>query len=369
MNHAILSPSGASRWLVCNPSARMEEKFPSTTSIAAEEGTLAHRLAETMLNHMCNSISESEYEQAMYEIHTDPLFSAEMETYISDYVEHVYTLFCAAKCKYGGAILKIETKLDLSDYIPESFGTCDAMVISDGVLDIIDLKYGAGVYVASIRNKQIYIYALGALKAIENTHLIHRVRMTIFQPRMDNISSHEISVETLNQWAELELKPKAEKAFKGIGELVTGEHCRFCRAKAICRAKAKDSIEMAKLEFKEPNELTDDEITEMLSKADEVKSWLTSIQEYALCKSLDEDKNWDGFELQDGKSRRVYSDPESIIQTLLDNGYNENDICSKELKGIIALEKQLGKPVFELLLGNYVTHQGGKKVLRKINEK
>lgn len=361
--HALLSPSGASRWLACTPSARFEEQFPDSSGEAAQEGTLAHDLGENLLRHYFGQITKRKLTPELKRIEADPMYNASMQDYIDGYVAFVAERFAEAQKVTKDAVIAIESKLDLTDYVPEGFGTGDTVIIADGTLEIIDLKYGKGVMVSADDNNQMKLYALGALREFDFMYEIDRVRMTIYQPRLDNISSFDMDVKELRDWAAYQLIPKAKLAFAGDGDFNPGEHCRFCRARNRCKALADENLKVAAYEFKEIPQLTDEEIADIISRAKAFKSWISSIEDYALQQAIDEGVNWPGFKLVEGRSVRTYLDQDQVAQRLVENGWSEDDIFTRSLLGITAMEKTLSKKTFAELLDGLVIKPPGKPTL------
>jgi hypothetical protein len=363
ITHAVLSPSGAHRWLNCTPSARLEQKFPDTAGEIAREGTLAHRLSELLLRQQLKQVSKAIFTKELKEIESDPLYDHSMHEHAESYCAFVLERFSEAQAHTKDAIIFLEHKLNLTDYIPEGFGTGDAIIIADGVMDICDLKYGKGVLVDAKNNKQMMLYSLGALRDFDFVYDIHSVRMTIFQPRIDNYSSWEMTVEDLREWADEELKPKAALAFKGEGEFVPGSHCQFCRVKATCKAFANYNLEVAKYEFKDPALLDDLEITDILNRADIFSNWLNSVEEHALAEAVNNQKKWPGYKLVEGRSNRTYTSSDLVASKLLKAGFAEEIIYKKEVLGITAMEKTLGKKEFNIYLSDLVIKPPGKPTL------
>jgi len=361
--HAVLSASSAYRWLACPPSARLEEQFEETTSTYAEEGTLAHSIAEQKLRFLLKQISAQDYAQALQIFEKNEFYSASMLDYIESYTSIVMEKVNEAKARSADAVVLLEQKLDFSDWVPEGFGTGDVVIISDGVLEIIDLKYGKGVPVSAEDNAQMRLYALGALATFDSLYDIQTVRMTVVQPRLDSVSSDEITAEMLYWWADTELIKRAQLAWEGKGEFQAGEHCRFCRARFNCRARAEANLELAKMEFKKPELLTDEEISEVLKQADELRAWVSDVFDYALVQARDHGKKFKGWKLVEGRSVRQYADEGKVAETLLKAGYKEEQIYEKKLWGITAMEKLLGKTLFNELLGDLVIKPAGKPTL------
>lgn len=360
MGHAVLSPSAAGRWLACTPSARLEERFPDNAGDYAKEGTLAHAFGETFLLGLLLGTSVTE---RLEKLRREEFYSIELEDYADDYAAYVWEEFCRIREETPDAVLRIEEKIDLTEYVPEGFGTGDAVIIADGTLTVIDLKYGKGVKVSAVNNKQMMLYALGTLGRYELLYGVDKVRMAIYQPRLGNVSEWEIEVPVLKDWAKNYLAPRAAMAFKGEGDFVPGDHCRFCRAKALCKALAEKNIEAAKHDFDEVGLMTDEEVASVLAEAEGIKTWITSVEDYALKAAL-EGKTFPGFKLVEGRSVRKYADEGKVAETLLGYGYKEDQIYKpKELKTITAMEKTLTKKTFNELLGGLIVKPAGKPTL------
>ncbi len=369
-SHALLSPSSASRWLACTPSARLEAELPDKAGTAADEGTLAHRLGEAIIKRKLKMLSEAAYSIELMKIQAHELYENPMLEYCEDYAVYVLEQFAAAQANDPNAKIFIEEELDLSKYVPEGFGTGDIIIVWTGNLLFIDLKYGKGVEVSSVENKQLMLYALGALEEHGWLFDVDKLTMTIYQPRIDNISSWDIAEDELLKWAEDELKPKAQIAFSGQGEFVAGKHCQFCRLKPNCRAHAEMQLELANYDFKAEVYLKDDEISDILRRAKSFESWLKEVKDYALSKAVLEGKKWPGFKVVEGRSDRVYLDPDLVEFKLLKEGYSKESIYkAPELLGITAMEKELGKKNFERLLKNITIKPRGKPALAPIEDK
>lgn len=360
--HAKLSASGAHRWMACTPSASLEEQFPESTSEYAEEGTFAHALADLIINYNLHNITKAQFNKKFEKMKENQYFSQELLEYVEGYANQIFEFTNEAKLLCDDVIVLTEQKLDFSAYVPEGFGTGDVVIIADKELHIVDLKYGKGVGVNAEGNPQIRLYAIGALNEFGMLYDIEQVRMTICQPRLDMVTSETLTVEELQEWAEKEVKPKAELAMAGEGEFVVGDHCRFCRAKATCRARAEYNLELTKMEFREPELLDDSEIGEVLRKAEQLADWVKDITEYALEEAL-KGKKWDGWKLVEGRSNRKYADEFKVAETLKAAGYDEAVIFEKKLYGITAMEKILGKKNFAELLKDLIIKPQGKPTL------
>ena len=339
--HAFLSASSAERWLNCPPSARLAEHYPDSTSDYAAEGTCAHELGEYKVR---SALGE---DVADVRDNLD-FYDAEMEEHTHNYVTYILELIGTAK----EPRVLVEQRLDFSRWVPEGFGTADCVIIADGTLHVVDFKYGTGVLVVAEDNPQMKLYALGALDLFDGIYDIENVSMTVYQPRRENISTFTVSKDALYQWADEKLKPTADIAFKGEGEFRCGDWCGFCRAKSECRARADYNMELAKYAFadpvKLPDLLEDDEIESILSKIEGLTSWAKDIQDYAF-KAACKGKQWSGFKLVRGTSRRKITDSDKAAEILRKNGHTE--IYKSELLGITELGKAVGgaKKLNELL--------------------
>ena len=350
-DHALLSASSSHRWLNCNPSARLEREFADRETTAAAEGTAAHALAEHKLKRRLKLRSERP---------VSPFDTDEMETCTDDYADFVMEQVTKERRRDPDTQVFIEQRLDFSCYVPEGFGTGDCLIVSRGRIHIIDLKYGQGLLVDSEENPQMMLYALAALKQYEEQYQIKKVKLTIFQPRRDNVSTWETTVAKLKKWATKDLVPKAQRAFRGEGEYCPGEWCIFCKAAVKCRARAEDKLRLAQSEFKMPPLLTDAEIESVLAKLPDIKKWADEIQEYALAKAL-AGKEWAGFKLVEGRSVRKYTDESAVVKAANEAGYH--DIYKQSLISITEMEKLMGKAEFSKVLGALVTKPQGKPTL------
>ena len=350
-DHALLSASSSHRWLHCNPSARLEREFADRETSAAAEGTAAHALAEHKLKRRLKLRSERP---------VSPFDTEEMEICTDDYADFVMEQVTKERRRDPDTQVFIEQRLDFSCYVPEGFGTGDCLIVSKGRLHIIDLKYGMGLLVDSEENPQMKLYALAALTQYEEQYQIKKVKLTIFQPRRENVSTWETSVAKLKKWATKDLVPKAQRAFKGEGEYCPGEWCIFCKAAVKCRARAEDKLRLAQSEFKMPPLLTDAEIEDVLAKLPDIKKWADEIQEYALAKAL-AGKEWAGFKLVEGRSVRKFTDERAVVKAANAAGYH--DIYKQTLISLTEMEKLMGKAEFSKVLGALVTKPQGKPTL------
>lgn len=355
VNHSILGASSAERWTHCTPSARLTEKMEDKGSDFAAEGSAAHTLCEwkvrKFLKQQAGRRPSSDY------------WTDEMEECADNYRDYIADLVGAARQKCRDPVALVEQHLDFSQYVPDGYGTGDFLLIADRDLNIVDYKYGKGVPVYAEHNIQMMLYALGALLEYDMLYDIENVTMTIYQPRLSNISTWEITAEELYRWAEEDLKPKAELAYKGEGDFVPGSWCRFCKAKNTCRARAEYYTELTRLDFKPPALLTDSEMAEVMDKADHLKRWAEDVMSYATNEAVNNGKHYDGWKVVQGSSRRKFTDTAAVEKAAKDAGYT--DIYSHSLIPLTQFEQLMGKDDFNKILGKYVIKPAGKLTLAR----
>lgn len=350
--HAILSASSSHRWLNCPPSARLCETYEDKGSNYAAEGTDAHSLCEYKLRKALGMGAVDPSEHLTW-------YNEEMEDCANGYATYIMELMESAKETCADPVVLIEQRVDFSRWVEQGFGTSDAVIIADGTLRVIDYKHGLGVLVGADNNPQMMCYALGALELFDAIYDIDSVAMTVYQPRRQNVSTFEMSKDDLYRWAEEVLKPTAELAFAGDGNFLCGEWCGFCKAKHECRARAEANLLLAQYDFKLPPLLEDSEIEVILSRADQLVSWVNDIKEYALQQAIS-GKDWTGFKLVEGRSNRRYTDEAAVTQVVTNAGF---DPYERKLLGITAMQKLLGKSRFEELLSAYIEKPHGKPTL------
>ena len=348
--HAVLSASASKRWLNCPPSAKLNAEIPDITTEYAKEGTDAHELAEYKVNQLLGIRTDNPTENLDY-------YNQEMEECTDSYAQYI----AEQMSQYSSPAVMVEQRLDFSRYVPGGFGTGDCIIVADDVLTVIDFKYGKGVAVEAEHNPQMMLYALGALEMFSILYDINEVKMVIFQPRIENISEFSMPVSDLLNWAENELKPKAELAAKGEGEFCAGEHCRFCKVKATCRKRAEYNLAIAKYDFAPPDMLEDSEIEMILERADALTAWAADVKEYALSEAL-KGRKWNGYKVVEGRSNRKYTDEKMAAAVVKKAG--KDPYSEPKILGITEMTKLLGgKKKFDELLSKYVCKPQGKPTL------
>lgn len=355
--HAMLSASGAYRWLACPPSAKLEADLPEQSSVYAEEGTRAHDYAEKRINAYLKHNKKPEAE------------SPEMEEAVGRYVDTVLEKYARARKITPDAVLLVEQRLDFSPWVPDGFGTGDALIIADGTIEVIDLKYGRGVPVYAEGNPQMRLYALGAVNTYGVLYDLDKVTTTIVQPRLDHIDEVTMTTRDLLEWAAT-VKDRAAVAYEGGGEFASGPWCRFCKINPTCRKRAEDNLALARYEFASPATLRPDEVADVLKVAGELQQWAGDIKDWALDQAVNKGVEFEGWKVVSGRSARVL--PEENIPaaeaTLLLEGYDEASLWRRSFETITALEKLTGKKLFGELLGAFIVRSQGKPALVPVTD-
>lgn len=362
--HSNLGPSKANQWINCPPSVSLEADFPDKQTSEASEGTLAHKIAEEIMRYNNHEITKQAFTRRLNKLKEDPQFNQSMLEYVEGYASFVWAKVNEAKKSCPDPIVLFEQELHFEQYVPGGFGTADVVIIADDMAHVIDFKYGKGVGVVAKDNPQLRLYALGLYLEYADLYDIQRIKMTIVQPRLDNITSDTISCEDLLKWAETVAAPAAAQALKGEGQQKVGDHCRWCKAKAVCRAQKEYQMAVAKYDFEEPPLLDEDEIADVLTRIDSLVKWAGLIKDYALQQALENHTRYPGFKLVEGRSVRKYADQGKIAEVLTNAGQSADHIYKPmELIGITDMERLLGKKRFAELVGPYITKPEGKPTL------
>ena len=355
--HAYLAASASERWLHCPPSAKLCAQEEDQGSPYAQQGTDAHELCQHLLEKALGRQTRDPTEDLTYS-------DAEMQEAAEGYASFVMEQVAEAKTLCADPLICVEQTVDFSKWVPHGFGTADALIVADDLLYITDFKYGVGCLVSAdgedgTGNSQLKCYALGALDTFGDLYSINRIRLSIYQPRRENVDTFELTKADLLKWADDVLAPIARLAYKGEGEFEAGDHCQFCKVKATCRKRAEYAMELAKYEFAEAPTLDPSEIAAILPQIDTLVSWAEDIKTYARDQALIGVK-FPGYKLVEGRSNRKYADEAAVAKVVSEAGY---DPYEQKLVGITEMTKRLGKKRFEELLSGLVIKPQGKPVL------
>ena len=371
--HAKLSASGSEKWMTCTPSANLEAQFPDEGSEFAREGTFAHAVFEQEMLIYLGRPTEPLPKELM---HFD---SQELRDYVAEAVNYAIRRIEEIKLDCKDPVIMVEKRLDFSVWVPDGFGTGDLVIVADGIVEVMDLKYGKGIYVNPLENSQLRLYGLGAVNELSHLYDLFRVRMTVLQPRLHNFGTEEIHIEDLMSWANDVVAPLATQAWFGRGEFVAGEHCTscFCKARYTCPARAAQAIAVAQQEFGAiedaqpplPESLSMDRIAELLPKADMVIDWFNDLKAYALKQATEHNTIVPGYKMVEGRSNRKYSDQDAVAAKLVEAGIPEEVIYERSLLGITAMEKAVGKKVFAQVLDGLIIKPEGKPTLVPVSDK
>lgn len=366
--HAILSASGAKRWLSCTPSARLEETLPDSKSDFAAEGTLAHSIGELKVRKKyVEPMGQRTFQNRMRKFRDNPLYSDEMDTCTDAYLDYI----SGVVLQYPSAPhVAVERTLKFTGYVPESFGTGDCVILHGTNLHIIDYKHGKGVPVSAYENPQMMLYAIGAYLEYGLLYPIETVRMAIVQPRVSQDPSEwELPLSELLAWGE-SIKPIAQKAFAGEGEYNPGDHCRFCRAKSLCRARSAFSLSLESYQRQAPALLGKDELGGILERALVLEKWAKDVQSYCLTECLEGD-GIDGWKAVEGRGSRVFTNQDAAFAHLKSSGVADAMLYERKPLTAPAVEKLLGKAQYRALLedAGFIQKDPGKPALVPASDK
>lgn len=368
-NHARLSASAADRWMHCPGSITLAEQLnlPNTGSAYADEGTMAHSVAEWKLT---NARKGPKFKKALAAWEASEHWSGEMDEATDFYADEVQAVYMRLLQEDASTVLMVEQRVDLEPWIPGGFGTSDAVVIGAGEIHVCDLKYGKGVKVEAEGNPQLRLYGLGSAALFADLYDFETVVLHIIQPRLDHISEEHIALTDLIAWGEKVIKPAAKEASEGSERQACGTWCKFCPAKAVCRARAEENLALARMDFKKPPALTPDEIAEVLAQIDALMTWAKDIAEYALERAL-AGEHYNGWKLVEGRANRRYADEVKVAETLRGAGFDDSMLYEKKLLTITAMEKMIGKKRFKELLepDGLIIKPTGKPVLVPASDK
>lgn len=379
--HAKLSPSDSARWISCPAAIRMDESLREQgllvddESSYAKEGTLAHGLGEIEASLAFGLTTKRQYNAALkkwlvefnLEDYPEGTFE-EMQEHVAAYVE----LIRERLKRRPMSQVMLEQRMDSG--IEKCWGTSDVVIVSPTHVEIIDLKYGAGIRVEAYNNSQLRIYGLGALDTfgdmLGETDLIVT---TVFQPRLDHVDSEELHPDELRAWRSGVAAPAAAEALHNDDAKFgpSEKACRWCPAAGICRAR----IEKATLtDFGDvfadeepspprPETLSEAELAKAFLRLPSIRAWCASVEAAALEAAYGQGRKLPGLKVVMSGGKRQIKDDAAAIQTLIDAGFEAKDVANFKAKGIGDLEKLLGKKQFAEVLGPFIEKTKGREAL------
>lgn len=358
--HALLSASSAHRWLHCTPSARLEDTLPDSQSSYAAAGTLAHAIAELRLRKEYKEpMGPRKYANALKKLKEDPHYDPEMDRAVEAYYDHIATIVHAYD---SPPYIALERRMDYSHIAPEGFGTCDCLIIHGRDLHVVDYKNGTAVGVSAEQNAQMMLYALGALREFGFLYPIECISLSIVQPHnQQEPLQWWISREELEAWGE-SVKPIAEQAYRGEGEQIAGDWCRFCRAKGSCRARAAQMMELEGFATQDPRLLSLEEIGRLIERARAVTAWAKDLEAHALQECL-AGNAIPGYKAVEGRRVREFTDMDAAFAALQARGVAEAILYERKPLTLAQLEKTLGKKEFNEALATFVAYRPGSPTL------
>ena len=372
--HALLSPSSAARWMRCPASVVVTRDMPEDSSPYAIEGTCAHRLAELLLNGADGFPADEAAKVIAAGVDPDSLVEP-----VRVYVDYVRSL---------GSEIVTEVSLDISLITkePEARGTSDAVVFSEGVLHVCDLKYGKGEPVSADGNPQLAIYAGAALAAFDFLGEIREVCMHIVQPRLNSISVWRVSVDELMAFL-ADVTRAGAQCLRLLDEnrdpdTVPAEFfqpcakaCRFCRHRGKCSALAKYALSVAGLDLPAPLKASLDvqQLAYILDRIGLIKSWMDEVKAAAHA-ALMEGREVPGYKLVEGRAgSRTWTD-ESKAEKLLkawkvpaDYRYVKSLISPTQAEKLLKLKTITDEQWTELC--GYVSREPGKPTVVPASDK
>lgn len=367
--HALISFSSAKRIINCPPSVRLTEHMPDVISEYADEGTLAHDISELLILRHLRRVHEPEFIAKFTELQRSKHYTNDLYQDCIVFAAFVIRKYLQVKKIHRNAQIFLEIKVSIDPFLKEAYGHLDILIIADGYLCVIDLKYGQGVKVDADLNDQLRMYVLGVMISFAEIFDFFDCDMIIYQPRLDNITEWYQTREDILYWAQNIMRPAALLALEGKGEYKAGDHCQFCKARKQCRVNANYRLELVEEFNAKPAPLLSmDEIAKILPRISEIIKWLDAVKEYALSEAL-KGKPIPGHKMVRGKGFRFFTHLNKVEEILIGAGYKETDIIIRELKSLTALEEKLGKKDFNFYLNDWIQKAPGKPTLVPIDDK
>lgn len=362
--HAKLSPSSSERWIACPASVRLSEEVPrdEAGSTYAEEGTMAHALAELVASQHFGRINMAEMmrRERAWKAKANRMPFVDVDEQFKHVAEYISLLQEIADGMENSVVL-LEQRVKTG--VPSCWGTSDAVIVSPDEVHIVDLKYGRGVRVEAEGNTQMRLYGVGALEGFGDLlGEVETVRMTIFQPRINNVSTATMGASELRDWRD-SIIPIARDAIAGSSVFgPSDDACRWCPVRGDCRARVE--FVTAQDFGAIPERLTVEELADVLDRLPGIKTWVNDVQDYALDLVYSKGTPIPGWKVVRSAGRTSIKDPTVAVQTLIDSGFNAEDVADFKAKPLGTLDKLVGgREVLQGLLGDLLTRSEGSPSL------
>eukprot|EP00039_Didymoeca_costata_P030027 m.27585 g.27585 ORF g.27585 m.27585 type:complete len:527 (-) comp7910_c0_seq2:233-1813(-) len=325
-----LSPSAASRWLACPPSAALETQLPrEESSVYAMEGTLAHELAATEIAYYIGKITEEERQKTALDI--ENRLSPGLIKASQDYVDFAKD-YISTYAKSPGFICRVEETVSISsEEWANITGTPDLVLVYEKCLHVVDFKSGRHIDVPVEDNEQLMLYALAVYLELKDSQEIQDIKLSVVQPRCTDSSKESTTfpISDLKKWAD-NMKPKAQQASQGAGEFRVGRHCRFCAARMICRTRFLHQADafanlLAQISDNAKPTLTTEDISVVLDEGAKVKRAIDDVTTWAARMAQQFDTEFPGFLLTPQVPKKSYADRAKIV-ALLENDFKYSPV-------------------------------------------
>lgn len=388
--HALLSPSGAEKWLTCSASLACEKDIPNASGKAAVTGTACHTIAEMHLNQYIKGTAlPLEREVGAYVLDEgkgqikaliSPMKGAVLIT--ADMIEQVrkYTDYCKPIIDVA-TYAKLEMRVNLTGVLHpgyegvETFGTADLVAVQElantdeHMLVIGDLKTGRH-RVEAKENKQLMLYALGVYRRLKRRYNITVVRLVIFQPYAGGASEWDISVEGLELFAKFAQKRallaidayfRGKKNLKASDFKPSADGCQWCRFSEQCAARTKtvNAVLAEELEDDFALELTPEQLVAEYEKLPLLRQHIDKVEK-AMATALHSGKKVPGYKLVEGKmGNRAWKDAEAVYEKY---GY-------KLTKEVLMTPTEAVKVISEEELKDFITRKPGAPCVATADDK
>ena len=335
----LFSPSGADRWIDCTASPKylVDLNIQDEPTDAMSEGSAAHALLELCLK--TNAHPRKHLGKKFNNTHVADIAMVNAVGLVVQWCQ-THTL--------DGYELQAERELHIG--CTGDKGTTDITLWCPKRKHLIvaDLKYGKGKIVDPVKNRQMRCYACGTADADKLWHVMERLTLVIWQPRI----SEEPQV-----WED---SPKGLRHFRGkVTEIVqtinegkgifkpSEKACQWCKAKGQCKAYARYAADVCKLEFgpllapgaavaPSCDSLTIDELVSVYHHSALMAAWIKAVGERLF--DLTRQGKVTAMKLVAGKADRQWVDADAVRAMLEAQGFPVDEFAPRKLAGLGVVE-------------------------------